>query len=185
MDFKELLKAQGLDDKQIDAVVKAMSKEKIYTTTEENIEERYNKLKTQKEELENNYKSANDTIADLKKSNKDVEDLQSKIKEYEETSKTQKTQYEEKIKNMAFDSAINNLLSSNKAKHSDLLTSKFDRSKLTVGEDGKVSGLDEQFKTIKESYKDLFEVSLGGKTPTNPEVKPPTEADPFLQGFDM
>ncbi len=44
MKFEEILKAQGLTDEQIKAVMGVMKKEKIYTTTLENAEERYNKL---------------------------------------------------------------------------------------------------------------------------------------------
>lgn len=67
MKFEELLKAQGLDDNQVKSILGAMKKEKIYTTSFENAEERYNKLKGQKEDLEGQLKTSNNTIKDLKK----------------------------------------------------------------------------------------------------------------------
>ncbi|ELC8386677.1 phage scaffolding protein [Clostridium perfringens] len=172
MKFEELLKAQGLADEQIKAVMGAMKKEKIYTTTLENAEERYNKLKGQKEDLDEQIKIANNTIKDLKKNNVDNEELQKTIKQHEDTIKTLKTDSETKIRNLTLDSAINNALTKAKAKHSDLLSSKIDRDKLVINEDGTVTGLDEQIKGFKETYKDLFEVTLGGGTPPNPDTKP-------------
>lgn len=172
MKFEELLKAQGLTDEQIKAVMGAMKKDKIYTTTLENAEDRYNKLKGQKEDLEGQLKTSNETIKELKKNNADNEKLQKTIKQHEETIKTLKTDSETKIRNLTLDSAINNALTKAKAKHSDLLASKFDRDKLVINDDGTVTGLDEQLKGFKETYKDMFEVSLGGKTPPNPDGKP-------------
>lgn len=172
MKFEELLKAQGLTDEQIKAVMGAMKKEKIYTTTLENAEDRYNKLKGQKDDLEGQLKTSNETIKELKKNNADNEELQKTIKQHEETIKTLKTDSEKKIRNLTLDSAINNALTKAKAKHSDLLSSKIDRDKLVINEDGTVTGLDEQIKSCKETYKDLFEVTLGGGTPADPDTKP-------------
>lgn len=172
MKFEEILKTQGLTDEQIKTVMGAMKKEKIYTTTLENAEERYNKLKGQKDDLEGQLKTSNDTIKDLKKNNADNEELQKTIKQHEDTIKTLKSDSEAKIRNLTLDSAINNALTKAKAKHSDLLASKIDRDRLVINEDGTVTGLDEQIKSCKDTYKDLFEVTLGGGTPPNPDTKP-------------
>lgn len=172
MNFRELLKKQGLTDDQIKAVVEAMKTEKIYTTKEENIDERYEKLKSQKEDIDSQLKEANTTITDLKKSSKGNEDLQTKIKEYEGTIDTLKKDSDAKIRNLTIDSAIEKALVNSKAKHSDLLSSKFDREKIVISEDGKVTGVDEQLKGLKDSYKDLFEVKVGGVEPNNPEPSP-------------
>lgn len=172
MNLEELLKAQGLDDNQVKSILGAMKKEKIYTTNLENIEERYNKLKGQKEDLEGQLNTANSTIKDLKKNNADNEELQKTIKQHEDIIKTQKEEYETKVRNLTLDSAINSALTKAKAKHSDLLASKFDRDKLVINKDGTVTGLDEQLKGFKDTYKDMFEVTLGGGTPANPDTKP-------------
>lgn len=171
MNFEELLKAQGLNDEQIKSVIGAMKKEKIYTTNLENIEDRYNKLKGQKEDLEEQLNTANTTIKDLKKNNADNDELQKTIKHHEDTIKTQKAEYENKVRNLTLDSAISSALTKAKAKHSDLLASKIDRDKLVINEDGTVTGLDEQLKGFKETYRDLFEVTLWGGTPPNPDTK--------------
>ena len=55
----------------------------------------------------------------------------------------------------------------------------FDLAKTSVtptlsktSDDGTVSGLDEQVKGLKESYKDLFGPAVSGTTPSNPDGKP-------------
>lgn len=122
--------------------------------------EKYNDISDQ-------LKTANTTITDLKKNNSDNEELQNKVKEYENNIKSQKEDYDAKIRNLTLDGAIEKALAGAKAKHSDLLSSKIDREKLIIGEDGKVVGLDEQLSGLKESYKDLFEATVSGTTPNN------------------
>ena len=51
MKLLEILKAQGLTDDQINAIQTSMKENKVYETSLENADERYNKLKTQKLEL--------------------------------------------------------------------------------------------------------------------------------------
>lgn len=114
-------------------------------------------------------KTANSTIADLKKNNADNETLQQTINEHEKTIKTQKADYEAKVRNLTLDSAIEKALVNAKAKHTDLLSGKIDRDKLVISEDGKVTGIDEQLKGLKDNYKDLFEEKISGIPPANPE----------------
>lgn len=109
--------------------------------------------------------TANDTIKDLKKSNGDNEELQKTIKQLQKN-------HEAELKGMKIDSAITKILADNKAKHPDLLAGKFDREKLLVTDDGKVTGLDDQLKGLKEIYKDMFTQTVAGREPNNPDSKP-------------
>ncbi|HGS9497999.1 TPA: hypothetical protein ACMVA2_004033, partial [Clostridioides difficile] len=81
--MEELLKKLGYQDTDIKNIIEGMKKDKIYTSKEENIDERYNKLKEQKIALEEQIKGANDTISDLKKNSKNSEDIEAKVKEWE------------------------------------------------------------------------------------------------------
>jgi len=178
MTFEELLKAQGLTDEQIAAIMGAMKENKIYTTSEEKIEERYEKLKAERDGLKAKVETADTTIADLKKANKDNETLQATIKTHEDTIATMKTEYEAKIKGMAKISAIKSKLSD--AKYPDLIESKFDLEKITVSEDGKeVFGIDEQLTAIKEQYKDLFVPNVTGRDPNNTGGSPSGTKNPW------
>ena len=116
--------------------------------------------------------TANDTIKDLKKSNEDNEELQKTIKAHEATIKQLQKDHEAELKGMKIDSAITKILADNKAKHPDLLAGKFDREKLLVTDDGKVTGLDDQLKGLKEIYKDMFTQTVAGREPNNPDSKP-------------
>ncbi len=159
----EFLKELGLTEEQIKSIMAEngkdieVEKEKVKATT------------TELEGTKTQLKEANSTITELKKNNGDNEGLQTKVKEYEDTIKTQKADYEVQVRNLTLDSAIEKTLTGAKAKHTDLLSTKIDREKLLISEDGKITGLDEQLKGLKETYKDLFEEKISGSTPVNPE----------------
>ncbi|NFP92407.1 scaffolding protein [Clostridium sporogenes] len=90
MRMEELLKKLGFTEEQIQKVIGGMKENKIYTTTEENMDIRYNKLKEQKEQLEDDLKEANKTLDKVRKDNKDIESLQTEIDGY----KTKMTELE-------------------------------------------------------------------------------------------
>lgn len=130
---------------------------------------KYTEANTKLEDITKQLEEANNTIKDLKKNNADNEALQNQVKEYEEKIKIQKADYESKVRNLTLDAAIEKALSVAKAKHTDLLSSKIERDKLVINDDNTITGLDEQINSLKENYKDLFEVTVSGTTPTNTE----------------
>ena len=83
MQLEEILKQQGLSDEQVATIKKSMTDNKIYITSLENADERYTKLKGQKEDAEKQLQTANDTILELKNTNGDVDALKTKIEEYQ------------------------------------------------------------------------------------------------------
>lgn len=170
---RKFLEDLGLTKEQIDRVMDENGKD---------IEAEKEKATTATAELEDvkkQLKEANSTITDLKKSNADNEALQAKVKEYEDTIKTQKADYEAKVRNLTLDSAIEKALSNAGAKHIDLLSTKIDREKLKIETDGKVIGLDEQISAYKESYKDLFTPKIEGRDPNNNGGGKPTVNNPW------
>lgn len=183
MDFKEFLKGI-VSEEQVTSILDGMKENKFYISGNENVDERYNKLKTQKEDLETQLVTANSTIADLKKATKGNEDLQKKLTEYETQIQTLQQESEAKVKNLTLDHAIEKLLTTNNAKHIELLKAQFERDKLEVNEDGTVKGLEGQFKTIKESYSDLFQAQLGGQTPNNTGFSSQTNSNAWQTSAD-
>ena len=158
---RKFLEDLGLTKEQIDSVMAENGKD---------IESEKEKSKatiTELEDIKNQLKEANSTIKDLKKNNADNEALQAKVKEYEDTMKTQKADYEAKVRNLTLDSAIEKALHNAGAKHIDLLSTKIDREKLKIEEGGKVTGIDEQIVSFKEIYKDLFIPKIEGRDPNN------------------
>lgn len=119
---------------------------------------KYDQLKTDLDNTKTSLDTANTTIADLKKNNGDNADLQQKVSDYEtKIANLEATSKAEKAK-MLKEIAIKDALYAEKAKHPELLISKFDLSKIVLDEKGEnvVSGIEEQMKSNKETYKDLF-----------------------------
>ena len=158
---RKFLEDLGLTKEQIDSIMDENGRD-IETEKEKGAA-----TLAELEDVKNQLKEANSTITDLKKNNADNEALQAKVKEYEDTIKTQKADYEAKVRNLTLDSAIEKALSKAGAKHIDLLSTKIDREKLKIEEGGKVIGLDEQITSYKETYKDLFVPKIEGRDPNN------------------
>ena len=78
MTLQEILKNQGLTDEQIEAVIGEMKQNKIYTTNEENIDIRYNKLKADHDSLTAQHGESTKLIEQLKKDAGANEALQGK-----------------------------------------------------------------------------------------------------------
>ena len=119
---------------------------------------KYSQLETDFNNTKTSLSTAQTTIEDLKKSNGDNADLQQKVSDYEtKIANLEATSKAEKAK-MLKEIAIKDALYAEKAKHPELLISKFDLSKLILDEKGEnvVSGIEEQIKSNKETYKDLF-----------------------------
>lgn len=154
MEFKELLKAQSLTDEQINNITAKMKEEKIYTTSLENADERYTKLKGQKADLDEQIKTANATIEDLKKNNKDNEALQQAIQDHETTIENLKKESAQKDFNYALDSALKD----NKCKNAKALKALLDLDNIKFNE-GKLEGLEGQLTALKESDGYLFDTS--------------------------
>lgn len=181
--MEELLKKLGYQDTDIKNIIEGMKKDKIYTSREENIDERYNKLKEQKIALEEQIKGANDTISDLKKNSKNSEDIEAKVKEWENKYNELDSMSRAKIKNMTIDYAINSKLSGVNEKYRKLLCKEFDTSKMEVKDTGEIIGLDEQFKDISETYKEWFESPTPSNTgsPGNFPRKSNVVNNPFIK----
>ena len=154
MEFKELLKAQSLTDEQINNITAKMKEEKIYTTSLENADERYTKLKGQKADLDEQIKAANTTITELKKNNKDNEALQQTIQDHETTIENLKKESAQKDFNYALDSALKD----NKCKNAKALKALLDLDNIKFNE-GKLEGLEGQLTALKESDGYLFDTS--------------------------
>ena len=148
---------------------------------------KYSQLETDLNNTKTSLSTAQTTIEDLKKSNGDNTDLQQKVSNYETTiANLEATGKAEKAK-LLKEIAIKDALYAEKAKHPELLISKFDLSKIVLDEKGEnvVSGIEEQMKSNKETYKDLFgEVEQQGGayhyTPNGGENKGNSGATDFV-----
>ena len=119
---------------------------------------KYSQLETDLDNTKTSLSTAQNTIEDLKKTNGNNAELQQKISNYETEKANLEAKHKEKTERLIKESAIKDALYNEKAKHPELLLGKFDLSKILLDEKGEkvVSGIEDQIKTNKETYKDLF-----------------------------
>lgn len=185
MKMKELLATiEGLSADQQTAILEAMKKNKIYTASEENLDVRYGKLKTDHDNLTAEHKKSTDLIAELQKATKGQEAVQGKITEYQSTIE----QLKQEAIQARTESALKIGLLSAGAKPDDIDYLLFKMShdtdwKPELGEDGQVKGLQEKLKGLKTQYPSNFESKtekkIEEKKLDHPDQKDSVTADDF------
>lgn len=150
MTFKEYLISTGLTEEQATKVEQGMPEQNLYIANEENLDTRYTKLKEQKEQLESDLTTANKLVDDLKKSNKDTEDLQTKIDEY----KTQMDQLKSDRAEEQKQYAIKETLTKEGVTDIDYMLYKL--GEVETDKDGNIVDLDNKVKALKESNPTFF-----------------------------
>ena len=164
MNLNEIFKANGIEENVANAILSAMKENKIYTANEENLDVRYSKLKNEHESKLNELVEANNLIAELKKSNKGNEDLQSKITNYENQVK----QLQEELHKTKLDSAIKVALLSEKAADVDYLMFKLkEKGELELDENDKIKDWNDKIAALKTQFPTQFENSGSKKIEEN------------------
>lgn len=152
MNFKEFLTKQGVGDEQAAAIVDAMQKEKIYTTNEENIEERYEKMKSQRESAREELEAANALVDDLKKATEGNTDAQKQIDKYKATAE----QLQGKLTTLEKTSAVKEALAKAGATDIDYALFKLGGVDSLELKEGKVVDLDNKVKELQEAIPNYF-----------------------------
>lgn len=160
MTLAELLKSKGIEEEAIKGILEEMKTNKIFTASEENLDVRYGKLKTDHDGKLAELTEAQNLIAELKKSNKGNEGLQQKITDYE--SQVEKLQAE--LEQTKLESAIKVELLSAKALDVDYLTFKLrEKGELKLDESGKIQGWDDKLAGLKTQFPTQFETAAQKK----------------------
>ena len=167
MNLVEILKAKGVSDELITAIQDDMKANSIYTASEENLDIRYGKLKTQHDEATKKLNEA------LKASGGSAE-LQQKLTATETENAQLKAQLNEALINGELQVKL--LSAGAKPEDIDYIMFKMKaKGALELGEDGKVKDIDDKIAAAKtqlpanftgESKKKVFEFEL----PANPET---------------
>lgn len=123
--------------------------------------ETYNSLTETKKTLEKDIADRDEQLEKLKKV--DAKGLQAEIEKLQDENKLAKEKHAEAMKDLALTSAIK-LAIAGKVHDEDLVAGLFDKSKLILNDDGKVTGLEEQLTTISEDKKFLFKEEKPGGT---------------------
>lgn len=156
MTLQEILKAKGLDDESIESVIGEMKQNKIFTTSHENMDVRYPKLKADHETMTAQYGESNKLIEQFKVDAKNNEALQGKITSYESTI----TQLQEQLKQTQLDAAVKVALLGAKAMDVDYLTFKLkEKGELELDEQGNIKDIDDKLAGLKTQFPGQFESS--------------------------
>ena len=115
----------------------------------------YDQTKQQRKQLETSANDYKTQLEDLKKAAGDNAELTKKIEDLQAENKKKDEDHQKEIQDLKLSSAIRMAVSAS-AQDSDLVAGLLDRTKLILGDDGKVTGLDEQVKALKESKPFLF-----------------------------
>lgn len=156
---KEQLRALNLTEEQINAIIEDYGKNYV---SKAQFNEKNDAYKQAKLEIEN----LTTDINNLSEANKANEALQSQIKELQDAATKREADYNENIKNMKIDTAITKALSKSGAMNETILTGLLDRTKIAIGEDNTITGIQEQITALKESDPYLFKQdSIKGVVP--------------------
>ena len=161
MTIAEILKAKGIDDKIITEIQEDMKSNKIFTASEENLDIRYGKLKTDHEGVTKQLGEANDLIEELKKSNKGNEGLQQKVTAYEQ----QVAQLQAELEEAKITAEAKVGLLAAKAVDVDYLLfkmrekAKADGKTIELDENGKIKGWDDMLSSLQTMSPNMFESS--------------------------
>ena len=168
MTFQEILKAKGMSDDIIEAVLADMKQNKIFTAGEENLDIRYKKLKDDHDNLVAQHGEATTLIEQFKAGAKDNEALQSRITSYESTIADLTKQLEE----TQLDAAIQIALLGAKATDVDYMTFRLkEKGDLELDEQGHIKGIDDRLAGLKTQFPAFFD-GAGNQRELDPHKLP-------------
>ncbi|WP_138751810.1 phage scaffolding protein [Paenibacillus sinopodophylli] len=150
--LKDLLKAQGLTDAQITAIVGGVETNyKGFVP-----EHRFKEVNDAKKVAEDGLKDRDKQLEDLKKSSGDSKALQEQITQLQTDNKAAADKYAADVKEIRLSSAIKQALQGN-VHDPDIVATLLDKSKIELDDAGAVKGgLDDQVKALQTSKGFLF-----------------------------
>lgn len=151
MTLQEILKSKGMSDSDIESTISEMKQNKIFTTSHENMDVRYPKLKADHESLTAQHGEATNLIEQLKAGSKDNEALQGKITSYESTIADLTKQLNEQ----KLDAAMDRKLTKAGAKPEDFDYLKFQwrkKGEISLDEHGEIKGGDDAIAGLKTQH---------------------------------
>ena len=160
MTINEILNAAGLDEAAVNTVLDNMKANKIFLASEENMDIRYPKLKTQHEGVTKQLTEANALIEQLKKSTKGQEETQQKIATYEQQVQALQAELE---KTKVLSEAKFQLKDAGALDVDYLLFKLQEKGELALGEDGKIKDWEDKLAGLKTQMPTQFESKAAGK----------------------
>lgn len=167
---KEEFTALGISEELAEKAEKASEKELEGYVEKTKLDE----AKKENQTLQQSVKDRDKQLEDLKKASGDNEELKKQIETLQGENKAAKEKYDAEMKELKLTTAIK-LAVAGKVHDEDIAAGLFDRSKLILSDDGKVTGLEEQLKSIQKEKAFLFKETQpagGGTGKPKPPYKP-------------
>lgn len=160
MTLQEILKAKGISDEDIQSIIGEMKTNKIFTTSHENMDVRYPKLKADHDSLTAQHDESTKLIDQLKSGTKDNEALQGKITAHEATI----AQLQEQLKQTQLESAVKVALLGAKVTDVPYLTFQLkEKGDLELDEQGNIKGIDDKLAGLKTQFPAFFDSGTSAK----------------------
>lgn len=179
---RKQLEDLGLTKEQADSIIKIngddIENAKSASAAEiKNLQTEVDGLKTQVGDRDKQLKT-------LKASAGDNADLKKQIETLQQQNADQKKAHAEEMAQLKLDNAISSALTTAGAKNPKAVMALIDKAKVKLGDDGKLTGWDEQLTAVQKSDAYLFESKQPSKPTfrgfqpgTSGEVKPGTKVD--------
>ena len=159
----EFLKGLGLEHEVIDKIMAENGRDI------EQYKNQVNALTTEKNQLTTQITEANKTIQSFK--DIDVDKLKASVTEWEDKYNKAVQDSANEIKQIKFNTSLNEVLRTAKAKNNKAVRALLDESKITLNDDGTFLGLKEQLDSIQKENSYLFDT----EEPKVPKVVSGTE----------
>ncbi len=148
---QEQFEALGIEKSLAKKAAEASAEElKGYVSKED-----YDTVDQQRKQAETSVADYKNQLETLKTTAGDNEALKTQIADLQTQNQQKEQEHKQELAELKMMSAIKMAIAAD-AQDSDLVAGLVDRKKLILGDDGKVTGLDEQIKTLKESKPFLF-----------------------------
>lgn len=175
---KEDLIAMGLTEEQAKKVMDSLDGNFVTKT-------RFNEVNEENKTLKQSVADRDKQLEDLKKSSGDNAELKKQIETLQQQNAEQQKAHEAELKQLKLDNAIDTALTAAGAKNVKAVKPFIDTTKIKLGEDGKLTGLDEQLKEVQKTEGYLFaekqqkrQNNFKGFQPgASGDAKPGTEVD--------
>ena len=148
---KEDLIAMGLTEEQAKKVMDSLDGNFVTKA-------RFNEINEENKTLKKSVSDRDKQLEDLKKSSGDNAALQQQISDLQKQNSDQQKAHDEELAKLKLDNVVEIALSGAKAKNGKAVKAMLDMSKVKMGEDGKLSGFDEQIEALKKSDSYMFDV---------------------------
>ena len=141
---REDLISWGLTDEQVKKVMAGLDGDFVTKT-------RFNEVNEENKTLKQSVSDRDKQLNDLKKSSGDNAELKAQIEELQKKNTEQAKAHAAEMAQLKLDNAVDTALTAAGAKNSKAVKALLDMSKVKLGEDGKLSGWDEQISAVQKS----------------------------------